>query len=156
MQRDDGHSVIAGYPWFLDWGRDTLICCRGYLAAGEHAAVRSIVLLYARYVDRGTLPNCIHGADLGNRDTSDAPLWLGAVAADFLSVDPDFLNTPLATGKSARHPFGRPASRRPGLCLWHAEWYWRRRRQRFGLQPKPFYLDGHELSGGHPKGWVPT
>jgi predicted glycogen debranching enzyme len=96
VQRDDGHSVIAGYPWFLDWGRDTLISCRGYLAAGEHEAVRSIVLLYARYVDRGTLPNCIHGADLGNRDTSDAPLWLGAVAADYLAIEPEFLNTPLA------------------------------------------------------------
>ena len=34
VARDGMKTVIAGYPWFLDWGRDTLICCRGLISAG--------------------------------------------------------------------------------------------------------------------------
>ena len=34
VRRDKGKTVIAGYPWFLDWGRDSLICARGLFAAG--------------------------------------------------------------------------------------------------------------------------
>ena len=34
VRRDEGRTVIAGYPWFLDWGRDSLICARGLLAGG--------------------------------------------------------------------------------------------------------------------------
>jgi predicted glycogen debranching enzyme len=69
-------SVIAGYPWFLDWGRDTLIAARGMIAAGRHAAAQAIVQQFAAFEQDGTIPNMIHGTNTGNRDTSDAPLWL--------------------------------------------------------------------------------
>ncbi len=82
VRRGEGRTVIAGYPWFLDWGRDTLICARGLLAAGHHDEVRRILLTFARFEDRGTLPNAIHGENASNRDTSDAPLWFGIACED--------------------------------------------------------------------------
>ncbi len=82
VRRDDFRTVIAGYPWFLDWGRDTLICLRGIIAAGWHDQAREIIEQFARFEDRGTLPNTIHGADTSNRDTSDAPLWLFTACND--------------------------------------------------------------------------
>ena len=84
VKRDDSLTVIAGYPWFLDWGRDTLICLRGIAAAGELAAVRDILITFARYEKNGTLPNMIRGGDDSNRDTSDAPLWFFTSVADLL------------------------------------------------------------------------
>ena len=35
VRRNEGKTVIAGYPWFSDWGRDSLICARGLLAGGD-------------------------------------------------------------------------------------------------------------------------
>ncbi|BBO70997.1 hypothetical protein DSCA_49270 [Desulfosarcina alkanivorans] len=76
VKRDRYSTVIAGYPWFLDWGRDTLIVARGIIAAGRHAEARAIIVQFAVFERDGTIPNMIRGADTGNRDTSDAPLWL--------------------------------------------------------------------------------
>jgi len=80
--RDEGKTVIAGYPWFLDWGRDSLICARGLLAAGMVDEVRQLLLTFAKFEKDGTLPNTIHGNDVSNRDTSDAPLWFAVVCED--------------------------------------------------------------------------
>jgi starch synthase (maltosyl-transferring) len=82
VRRDETRSVIAGYPWFLDWGRDSLIAARGMLAAGLHHEVRELLLTFARFEQNGTLPNSIHGDDASNRDTSDAPLWFGIVCEE--------------------------------------------------------------------------
>lgn len=82
VRRDDTRTVIAGYPWFLDWGRDSLIAARGLLAAGMTTEVRDLLVTFARFEKDGTLPNSIHGEDASNRDTSDAPLWLGVVAEE--------------------------------------------------------------------------
>ena len=86
VRRDAGKTVIAGYPWFLDWGRDTLICARGLLAAGLREEVRQILVTFGRFAEHGTLPNAIHGDDASNRDTSDAPLWFGVVCEDFAAA----------------------------------------------------------------------
>ncbi len=85
VRRDDFKTVIAGYPWFLDWGRDSLICARGLLAAGLVDEVKQILLTFARFEKDGTLPNTIHGHDVSNRDTSDAPLWFAVVCEDLAS-----------------------------------------------------------------------
>jgi len=75
VKRDDTRTVIAGYPWFLDWGRDTLICLRGMIAAGMLEESLDILKQFAKFEKDGTLPNMIRGGDDSNRDTSDAPLW---------------------------------------------------------------------------------
>jgi glycogen debranching enzyme len=87
VRRDDTKSVIAGYPWFLDWGRDSLIAARGLIAAGMHAEVRELLTTFGRFEDRGTLPNSIHGTDASNRDTSDAPLWFGIVCEELAAAE---------------------------------------------------------------------
>jgi predicted glycogen debranching enzyme len=87
VKRGNRHTVIAGYPWFLDWGRDTLIVCRGLVADGKTDVARSIVQQFAGFEKEGTIPNMIHGADTGNRNTSDAPLWLYTVCADLARTE---------------------------------------------------------------------
>ena len=75
VQRGQHKSVIAGYPWFLDWGRDALIFVRGLIAAGRFKESRAILQQFGQFEQQGTLPNMIQGHEAANRDTSDAPLW---------------------------------------------------------------------------------
>ncbi len=75
VKRDDVKTVIAGYPWFLDWGRDTFIFLQGAIPGGYAREARDIVEAFARFEEKGTLPNIIYGETAGNRDTVDAPLW---------------------------------------------------------------------------------
>lgn len=75
VRRGAGRTVIAGYPWFLDWGRDTFIAARGLIVAGYHEEVRHMLATYAALERNGTLPNYLAGEGEGSRETSDAPLW---------------------------------------------------------------------------------
>src|SRR6185503_8494254 len=77
VRRGEGKTIIAGYPWFLDWGRDSLICARGLIAGEMIEDVRDLLVIFARFEEHGTLPNTIHGENASNRDTTDAPLWFG-------------------------------------------------------------------------------
>jgi len=86
VRRDALRTVIAGYPWFLDWGRDTLIVLRGLIASGRLEESLDILREFGRFEDRGTLPNIIHGQTVGNRDTSDAPLWFCVAAGDLMDA----------------------------------------------------------------------
>lgn len=74
---EEGHSLIAGYPWFGDWGRDTMISLPGLtLATGRHEIAQSVLRTFARFVDRGMLPNRF--PDQGEKpeyNTVDATLW---------------------------------------------------------------------------------
>lgn len=84
VKRGDMKTVIAGYPWFLDWGRDSLIVVRGLVAAGKITEARAVLRQFGRFEHEGTLPNMINGEDAGNRDTSDAALWFFAACGDLL------------------------------------------------------------------------
>jgi len=75
VKRDNLKTVLAGYPWFLDWGRDTFIFMRGMIAAGKIEDAVKILQAFAAFEADGTLPNIIYGDKAGNRDTTDAPLW---------------------------------------------------------------------------------
>jgi 4-alpha-glucanotransferase len=72
-----GRSVIAGYPWFGDWGRDTMISLPGLcLATGRFEEAREILETFARFVDQGMLPNVFPGAgETPEYNTADASLW---------------------------------------------------------------------------------
>jgi len=74
---EEGQSVIAGYPWFNDWGRDTMIALPGLtLATGRPEVAARILRTYARYVDRGMLPNCFPDEnETPEYNTVDATLW---------------------------------------------------------------------------------
>lgn len=84
VKRNDSYTVIAGYPWFLDWGRDTLISLRGLIGAGYIDEAANILTQFAGFEERGTIPNMIRGEDDSNRDTSDAPLWMFVALNDFI------------------------------------------------------------------------
>ena len=73
----EGKTVIAGYPWFSDWGRDTMISLPGLtLTTGRPNVARSILGTFARYVDRGMLPNVFpDGGESPDYNTVDATLW---------------------------------------------------------------------------------
>jgi starch synthase (maltosyl-transferring) len=88
-------TVIAGYPWFLDWGRDALIFSRGLIAAGRFQDAKDILFQFGRFEEKGTLPNMIQGAEAANRDTSDAPLWFIVAVADLIRAasSPEFAHS---------------------------------------------------------------
>ncbi len=73
----NGKTIIAGYHWFGDWGRDTMISLPGLtIATGRTEIARSILLTFAKYVDRGMLPNRFPDAgDVPEYNTVDATLW---------------------------------------------------------------------------------
>jgi predicted glycogen debranching enzyme len=73
----DGATVIAGYHWFGDWGRDTMIALPGLtLATGRTDVARKILTTFARFVDRGLLPNRFpDDGEAPEYNTADATLW---------------------------------------------------------------------------------
>jgi predicted glycogen debranching enzyme len=77
VKRGEGKTIIAGYPWFTDWGRDTLIAIRGLcLATGRLREAREILLQWAGSVDRGMLPNrFVDQGDAPEFNSVDAALW---------------------------------------------------------------------------------
>ncbi len=90
VKRDDLSTVLAGYPWFLDWGRDTLIVLRGLVRIKEfkEQSVR-IIRAFAGLEREGSIPNVIRGEFESNRDTCDAPLYLILAVRDFIDATKD-------------------------------------------------------------------
>lgn len=76
-RKHDGGTIIAGYPWFGEWGRDTMVSLPGLaLSTGRPEIARRILRTWARYADRGMLPNRF--PDRGHTpeyNTADAALW---------------------------------------------------------------------------------
>lgn len=87
----DGRSIIAGYHWFGDWGRDTMIALPGLtLATGRNDVARQILLAFANYVDRGMLPN--NFPDAGGKpayNTVDATLWYFEAVRQYFAATGD-------------------------------------------------------------------
>ena len=87
----DGLTVIAGYPWFSDWGRDTMIALPGLsLSLGRPEIARKILESFARYVDGGMLPNNFpdrSGAPQYN--TIDASMWYFEAARQYFEATQD-------------------------------------------------------------------
>jgi predicted glycogen debranching enzyme len=74
---DEVRTVIAGYHWFTDWGRDTMISLEGLtLATGRHHEAGSTLRTFAHYVHDGLIPNLFpEGKNEGLYHTADATLW---------------------------------------------------------------------------------
>lgn len=89
---DTGHSVIAGYPWFGDWGRDTMISLPGLtLVTGRANIAARILRTYSRYVNKGMLPNRF--PDTGKKpeyNTVDATLWYFEALRGYVEATKDF------------------------------------------------------------------
>jgi predicted glycogen debranching enzyme len=111
VKRGNLKTVIAGYPWFLDWGRDALIFTRGLIAAGNTGDARDILHQFGRFEEGGTLPNMIRGESAENRDTSDASLWFFAACSDLCPFYMDGYQP------SGRHSTGGISDRNPGALV---------------------------------------
>ncbi|NCR23104.1 MAG: glycogen debranching protein [Microcystis aeruginosa L111-01] len=88
----DGKTIIAGYPWFGDWGRDTMISLRGLtLTTGRPAIARQILLTFSRYLDRGLLPNLLpDGGEMPEYNAVDAILWYFEAIRSYFNQSQDF------------------------------------------------------------------
>jgi predicted glycogen debranching enzyme len=84
-------TVIAGYPWFADWGRDTLISLPGLmLATGRHAEALDTLSTFAAHVRGGLVPNRFDDfTGLPHYNTADASLWFVHAACEYLSATGD-------------------------------------------------------------------
>lgn len=91
VRRGEGHTIIAGYPWFGDWGRDTMIALPGLtLATGRYDVARDILSVFAGALNEGMLPNRF--PDSGERpeyNTADATLWLFEATRAYLQYTGD-------------------------------------------------------------------
>ena len=92
VARAGQESVIAGYPWFGDWGRDTMISLPGLtLVTGHHDEARAILREFARSIDRGMLPNRFPDAGQAPEyNTVDATLWMFHAVFEFLRYTRDY------------------------------------------------------------------
>jgi predicted glycogen debranching enzyme len=92
VKRGDQKTVIAGYHWFGEWGRDTMIALPGLtLVTGRNDTAKSILLTFARFVDRGMLPNRLPDAgEEPEYNTVDATLWYFEAVRALLQYTGDY------------------------------------------------------------------
>lgn len=90
------HTIIAGYHWFSDWGRDTMISLAGLtIETGRHAQAKDILRMFAQYVDQGMLPNRFPDIQVGattvpiEYNNVDATLWYFHAIDRYLSATQD-------------------------------------------------------------------
>lgn len=91
VNRGAGKTIIAGYHWFSDWGRDTMIALPGIaLVTGRFDAARGILAEFARHADRGMLPNRFpDGGEPPEYNSVDAALWFFEAARAYLAYTHD-------------------------------------------------------------------
>ncbi len=91
VQRGNLKTIVAGYHWFTDWGRDTMIALPGLtLATGRFEVARQILEVFSQHVDRGMLPNRF--PDTGETpeyNTVDATLWYFEAVRAYLHYSGD-------------------------------------------------------------------
>lgn len=106
VARGKGKTIIAGYPWFTDWGRDTFIALRGLcLASGRLDVASSILMQWAEFVSEGMLPNRFpDGDEAPEYNSVDASLWFIVAAHDYLE---EAGKNPRAKLKKKRETLGK-------------------------------------------------
>ena len=96
---DDSRTIIAGYHWFTDWGRDTMISLPGLcLATGRYNDAKKILETFARHTSRGMLPNRFpESGETPQYNTADASLWFFVAVYRYWQYtrDEKFLRKPL-------------------------------------------------------------
>ena len=91
VARDEQKTIIAGYHWFGDWGRDTMVALPGLaLVTGRFDVARSILLTFAKYVDQGMLPNRFPDAgEQPEYNNVDGTLWYFEAIRAYLEYTDD-------------------------------------------------------------------
>ncbi len=88
VRRGRGKTIVAGYPWFGDWGRDTFISMRGLcLRTGRLDAAAAILTAWAPFVSKGMLPNRFpDGGEAPEYNSVDAALWYCVAVREYLAL----------------------------------------------------------------------
>lgn len=91
VDRGAGKTIVAGYHWFSDWGRDTMIALPGLtLVTGRYDTARSILSEFAKHISRGMLPNRFPDAgEQPEYNSVDAALWFFEAARAYLAYTHD-------------------------------------------------------------------
>lgn len=91
VRRGAGRTIVAGFPWFTDWGRDTFIAMRGLvLARGRYGEAQAILSAWASAVSEGMLPNRFPDRGAAPEyNAVDASLWFVIVVHEYLAAVPD-------------------------------------------------------------------
>ncbi len=91
VAREDQKTVVAGYPWFADWGRDTMISLPGLaLVTGRFEDARNMLVEFIRHLDNGMLPNRFPDrGELPEYNTVDGTLWLFHAVSELLRYSGD-------------------------------------------------------------------
>jgi predicted glycogen debranching enzyme len=90
VQRGTGLSLVAGYPWFTDWGRDTFLALRGLLLARERQTEAARILAaWAAHVSQGMLPNRFPDEGEPEFNSVDASLWFVVATEETLAQGPE-------------------------------------------------------------------
>lgn len=86
-----GSTVIAGYPWFADWGRDTMIALPGLLLTTKRfEQAKQVLGVFARYVDQGMIPNRFDDyTSEPSYNTVDASLWFVQACSEYRKASGD-------------------------------------------------------------------
>lgn len=84
-RKSEGNTIIAGYHWFTDWGRDTMIAMRGLtIAQGKQELSASIIRTFLEHLDGGMIPNRFPDqGETPEYNTIDATLWLFVVLLEY-------------------------------------------------------------------------
>jgi predicted glycogen debranching enzyme len=98
---DEARTVIAGYHWFTDWGRDTMISLEGLtLTTGRHQEARDILRTFAYYLRDGLIPNLFpEGNKEGLYNTADATMWFFHALQRYLDTTGDWATVQLLVPK---------------------------------------------------------
>jgi predicted glycogen debranching enzyme len=88
VRRGEGRTIVAGYPWFTDWGRDTFIALRGLcLATGRYDDARAILVEWSSAVSNGMLPNRFPDrSEAPEYNSVDASLWYAVAVHELLQA----------------------------------------------------------------------
>ncbi len=81
----NSYTILAGYHWFADWGRDSMIALLGYISMGKKKECQSIITTFLKHLSEGMLPNRFpdYEGDEPEYNTVDATLWLFIVIYEF-------------------------------------------------------------------------
>ena len=92
VSRGDGETIIAGYPWFSDWGRDTMIALNGLtLATNREGIAKNILKEYSKHISKGMIPNRFPDEEESPEyNTVDATLWFFEAIRAYVEKTDDY------------------------------------------------------------------
>ena len=140
-RRDQLHTILAGYPWFSDWGRDTMIALPGLcLTTRREGEALSILLAFAGAVSQGMIPNRFPDAgEIPDYNTIDATLWFFHAVGEYLKARPNDCTAMMALYPTLRE------------CL---EWHWRGTRYNICADESDGLLRGGDADSNTQLTWM--